>query len=76
MDWKELIGKRIFLKTINSGVYSGNVIDVDDTDKNIIFITLIDKFNSKITIVHSEILKIVEESLDKKRDEVSHLQQL
>ena len=61
MDWKEWKDKRIFVKTKTSGVYSGVVKDVDDSDKSVIFITLIDKFGDKITIVHSEILKIIEE---------------
>jgi len=56
MDWKEWIGKRIFIKT-TSGVYSGNVLDVDDN-----FLEMIDKFNNKVTIAISQIIKIVEEN--------------
>ena len=40
MDWKEWIGKRIFVKLINGGVYSGIVLDVDDS-----FFSIRDKFN-------------------------------
>ncbi len=61
MEWKEWNGKRIFVKLRTGDVYSGNVIDVDDSSKPLIWITLIDKYNKKITIVHSEIIKIVEE---------------
>lgn len=65
MDWKEWKNKKIFIKTKTSGVYSGNVIDIDDSNKNIIFITLLDKFGDRVTIVHSEILKILEEKSGK-----------
>ncbi len=61
MEWKEWNGKKIFVKLRDGGVYSGNVIDVDDTAKPIIFITIIDKFGDKVAIVNSEIVKIVEE---------------
>ena len=61
MEWKEWNGKRIFLKLRDGGVYSGNVIDVDDSSKPIIFITIIDKFGDKVTVVNSEIVKIKEE---------------
>lgn len=60
MDWKSWIGKKVFVKTKSSGVYSGEVIDVDDRDKNIIFISMIDKFGQRVMIVHSEIIKIIE----------------
>lgn len=61
MDWRGLLNKRVFVKTKTSGVYSGVVQDVDDSDKNIIFISILDKYGEKVTIVHSEILKIKEE---------------
>ena len=62
MDWKEWIGKRIFVQLKSGGVYTGDVVDVDDVSKILIFITIIDKFNDKITFTHSEILKIKEEN--------------
>lgn len=63
MEWKEWNGKRIFVKLRDGGVYSGNVIDVDVEAKPIIFITLIDKFGDKVSIVSTEIIKIVEERI-------------
>lgn len=62
MDWKEWNGKRVFLKLRDGAVYSGNVVDVDDSDRLIIFLTLIDKFGEKVTIVTSEIVKLKEEN--------------
>lgn len=62
MDWKEWNGKRIFVKLKDGAVYSGNVTDVDDSNKPIIFISLIDKFGQKVSIVSSEIIKIKEEN--------------
>lgn len=61
MDWKEWNGKKIFVQLKSGAVYSGNVTGVDDSNKNIIFIEMIDKFGKKVTITHSEIIKIVEE---------------
>jgi hypothetical protein len=62
MEWKDWRGKKIFVKLKTSGVYSGVVLEIDDKDKNIIFITIRDKFGQKVTFVHSEILKIQEEA--------------
>lgn len=61
MEWKEWIGKTIFVKLKSGGVYSGEVIDVDESASPIIFLTIRDKFNEKVSFVQSEILKIKEE---------------
>lgn len=61
MEWKEWNGKEVFIKLRDSGVYSGKIIDVDDSGKLIIFITIIDKFGKKVAISTSEIIKIREE---------------
>jgi small nuclear ribonucleoprotein (snRNP)-like protein len=61
MDWKDWTGKIVFIKTKSGSVYSGKVIDVDNSSNPLIFISLIDKFGKEITIEHSEIIKIVEE---------------
>jgi small nuclear ribonucleoprotein (snRNP)-like protein len=61
MDWREWRGKRIFVKLKDGSVYSGKVNEVDDKDSNLIFINITDKFGEKVTIVHSEIIKIKEE---------------
>jgi small nuclear ribonucleoprotein (snRNP)-like protein len=61
MDWMEWNGRRIFLRTRNNKVYSGIVVDVDKTDETIIFLTITDKFNNKVTFATSEIVEIKEE---------------
>lgn len=61
MEWKDWNGKQVFLRTKYNRVYSGKVISVDDKDKLIIFITITDKFDKPVTIVHSEIIEIKEE---------------
>ena len=62
MEWKkEWNGKTIFVKLKTGAVYTGKVVDVDDSDKQIVFLTIVDKFGQKVTFVHSEIIKIKEE---------------
>ncbi len=61
MEWKEWIGKRIFVQLQSGGVYTGEVIDVDDSAHPIVFLTINDKFGEKVTFVQSEIIKIKEE---------------
>jgi hypothetical protein len=63
MEWKkEWNDKHIFVQLNKGAVYSGKVIDVDDSNPLIIFITIIDKFGNKVTFIHSEIIKLVEEN--------------
>ncbi len=62
MEWKEWIGKHIFVQLKSGGKYTGEVVDVDINSPPLIFITMIDKFEEKVTFVVSEIIKIVEES--------------
>ena len=59
--WKYWDGRKVFLRLKNGRVYSGRIESVDDSDLKIIFISMIDKFNKKITFVVSEILEIKEE---------------
>jgi len=61
MEWRDWLGKRVFVQLKSGGVYSGEVVDVDVEGKPIIFLTIIDKFNEKVTFVSSEIIKIKEE---------------
>ncbi len=61
MDWKEWIGKTIFVQLKSGSVYSGKVIDVDGSN-DLFFFTIIDKFGERVTFVHSEIIKIKEEN--------------
>lgn len=61
MDWKYWNGQRIFVQLKSGAVYSGKVIDVDDSNKESIFLTLIDKFGQRVSFVQTEIIKIKEE---------------
>lgn len=61
MEWKEWLNKRVFVQLKSGGVYSGKVIDVDESSNPLIFITIIDKFGERVMFAHSEIIKIVEE---------------
>ena len=63
MDWKEWIGKRIFLRTKQNKVYSGVVKEIEN-NKETNFLSLIDKFNDYVTIAISEIIEIKEENGD------------
>ena len=60
--WRYWDGRKVFLRLKNGRVYSGKIDRVDDSDKTIIFISMIDKFSKKITFVVSEILEIKEEA--------------
>jgi len=62
MEWKEWMGKKIFVKLSGGGVYSGEVIDIDLDLKPLVFITIIDKYGERVQFVNSEILKLVEEA--------------
>jgi len=61
MEWMEWTGKHIFVRLNNGSIYSGDVIDVDDSSKPLIFFKIIDKFGNNVTFVQTEILSIKEE---------------
>ena len=61
--WKDWIGKKIYIKTVSGKEYTGEVIDVEiNNNPRLIWITLIDKFKTKVMIVNSEI-SIIREDL-------------
>jgi hypothetical protein len=66
MDWKDWIGKTVFLRTKQNKVYSGLVIDVEDVD-GLWFIGLRDKFGLFVTIAHTQIIELKEERSDEQR---------
>jgi len=65
MDWKYWNGKKIFVKLKTGAVYSGKVIDVDISNGTLIWITIIDKHDNRVTFVHTEIIKLKEEKEEK-----------
>lgn len=57
-DWKD---KKVYIILKNQRIYSGLVIEVDDSSNPLIWITIIDKFNKRITFLTNEIEIIQEE---------------
>lgn len=64
MDWNILERKNIFVKTRDSGVYSGIVEEIFENNGRF-FIRITDKFGSLVIIDTSEIIKLNEESKSK-----------
>ena len=56
-----MIGKNVYIILKNKRNYQGEVISVDESASPLIFISIIDKFQNRITFVHSEIEVIQEE---------------
>lgn len=59
---KGYLGKRVYIITRGQRNYSGVVIEVDDRDNKLVFLTIIDKFNKKVTFLASELAEIKEEA--------------
>ena len=57
MEWKDWIGKKIFVQLKSGAVYTGVVINVDD-----LFIYIVDKFGIDVLFAISDISKMKEES--------------
>lgn len=58
MSW---IDKQVYVELRSGRRYSGKIVAIDDSDSNIIFITIIDKKGNRVLFVHSEINAIQEE---------------
>jgi len=61
MEWKEWMGKRIFVRLKTGKVFSGVVKDVDFKSVPVIFISIIDKFGMMVSFSAGEIIEIKEE---------------
>jgi len=59
--WKYWEGKEVYIVLKNKRTYSGKVIEVEDSNNNLIWITIIDKFGNRVGFVNSEIEMIQEE---------------
>ena len=59
--WKYYEGKKVFIKLKNGRQYSGTIHEIDNNSLPLIWIVLIDKFNSRITFSTGEIEVIQEE---------------
>jgi small nuclear ribonucleoprotein (snRNP)-like protein len=64
MDWKLWIGKNVFIKLSSGEVYNGEIVDSDTT-----FIEIVTKFDERIVISCSNIIKVVDETYKIKREE-------
>jgi len=58
MEWSDWIGKRIFVKLIDGAVYSGVVLDVENSR----LIKIRDKFGEVVIFLTSNIAKLKEEN--------------
>lgn len=61
MNWRELEGKKVYLRLKNGRIYSGIIKEIDERSAPLVFISLIDKFSNLIMFVNSEVLEIREE---------------
>ena len=57
MEWTDWIDKRIFVKLLSGAVYSGVVLNADNS-----FIEINDKFGERVLFATSQIEKIKEEN--------------
>lgn len=57
MEWKDWIGKRVFIKLIDGTIYSESLVNDYSDD----FLSITDKFNSNVAVNVHQISKIVEE---------------
>lgn len=59
--WKGWLNKKVFIILRNKRQYSGIIIEVDISSPPLIFISILDKFDNRITFVQSEIEVMQEE---------------
>jgi ribosome maturation factor RimP len=64
MEWRNWIGKNVFIRTRHGKVYSGIIKDIDDNSLPLIWIILIDKYGNLVQLTSSEIVEIKEEKRD------------
>lgn len=60
--WKYWEGKRIYIILKSNRRYSGEVLEVSQEHNGICWITILDKYNKRISFVNSEIELIQEEN--------------
>lgn len=61
MDWKKLIGHKIFVSLKSGAIYNGIVEEVELYSAELSFITITDIKNKSVTFPISEIIKLVVE---------------
>jgi len=59
INWNGYVDKKCFFKLRNGSLYTGLILNVDDSNPNgLIFIEINDKFDKRVIICSSEIIKI------------------
>jgi len=61
VGWNYYLDKRVWIILKNKKEYTGKVIDVDSSSDILTWITIIDKFNMRVTFCSSEIDVMKEE---------------
>ena len=61
VGWEIWKGKKVFIILKNRRTYQGEVVDVDTRSYPLVFISIIDKFNNRISFSQSEIDVMQEE---------------
>jgi len=59
--WKYWEGKKVFIILKNKRQYTGSVIEINEKENGLIWISILDKFSNRITFLDSEIEVIQEE---------------
>ena len=67
VGWNKWLDKKVFVETRSGKCYTGLVTDIDDSSPPLIWITLIDKYDQEVKLVHSEIILIKEDSKEVRR---------
>ncbi len=64
VGWNEWLDKKVFIVSKNSShPYSGKVVEVDENSGSpLVWITIIDKYNKRVSFSVDEILSIKEEA--------------
>jgi hypothetical protein len=62
INWKNWQSKKAYIRLKSGRVYTADIKLVDDSDRQIIFLHLVDKFGAEIIVVHSQIIEIREVS--------------
>jgi hypothetical protein len=60
LNWKELIGKRVFLTTKKKFEYTGTITEIVDSGDGLVWVHIIDKFNKLVVFLQDEIVLLVE----------------
>jgi small nuclear ribonucleoprotein (snRNP)-like protein len=61
--WNYWNGKSVFIRTKSNRVYSGKVLEIEKSE-NLVWVTILDKFDKRVRFVNSEIVEIKEEVED------------